>query len=852
MDRGFQKGWKSMTRHSLPEKDTFKGATIGDYLIEEEIGRGNIGVVYHACHKDFQQIEVAIKFITADRLKPGWAKELVKVNLLSGISQVVQYKLHRSEILINVPYVLIFWEYIEGPNLRKYILENEIDISFIEHFIVEIFDAFTAMTAKGITHGDLHEGNILIKPNDDRLPDPTRPVIKVTDFGIGGSDNFLDPKDDYNQLAGICQRLLERIDPATLNGCDKFIYDRLTEEFIPKKLLEKNPTIGEFVKNPRKLKTLLKEIRNDCATISGKQDLQLPLDNPFDYLSCEEMGDKFGVLQTLYSEKFPGYNDLLQRTNTILTGPRGCGKTTILRTLSLKTRLLGGKINIVDQVDEYIGIYYHSNDLYFAFPYLKDKITNDQRLIIGSYFSLSVLYEFIETLRISQKHFGELQKICELGPLEDYLKQCIPTYEKAFYSQSVLDHLGSFIVKQKDLIRIWSTRGDKTTHPVISLPLDFIKTVCRICIDCVPWLKGRVIYFFLDDYSLPRISKPVQETLNDFILLRYSECFFKISTESIVTFHPYDSHGKLLEKSREYDIIDLGDYFLNADEEIKDDFLLGIINNRLQNTKDVDIQYQDIRTLLGKSGRPFNQLARDIRSNDRVYYHGWDMVVQLCSGDVVNILILIRDMMSLIGGPKMLTTYNESVSPKVPLDKQDKAIRELGNDFLNRIEAVPNVGKELRKIAESFGKIAQWYLKNVDSKNEEAKPPHQAFRIEMLDALVFSDEVKEKLKRDYKKDFLADIPKLEELYRELIRYGIFIRDVRGKSQRGAVVPRLYLRRLLIPTFRLTPNKRDPIRLEVGEFYWLLGDPESFYKYMVDKKKLEKRKKNDADSQGKLL
>ncbi len=771
--------------------------------------------------------------------------------MLSGISQIVQYKTHRSEILRGVPYVLIFWEYIEGPDLRKYTIESDIDISFIEHFITEIFDAFIAMKAKGITHGDLHEGNILIKPNDDRLPDPTRPVIKITDFGIGGSHTFLKPKDDYNQLAVICQKLLESIDYAPLNGSDKYFYDRLTEEFIPKKLLEKNPTTGIFVGNPRTLKKLLKEIRTNYHAQSGEQVRQLPLENPFDSLSFEEIGNNFGVLQTLYSEKFPGYNDLLQRTNTILTGPRGCGKTTILRTLSLKTRLLGGRISSVDQLDDYLGIYFHSNDLYFAFPYLKGKINDDQRRIICSYFSLSVFYEIIETLHISQEYFGELQKICDLGAVEEYLKQCIPTYEKAFYGQSVLDHLRSFIVKQKDMIRI-SLAGGVTTSSQISLPMDFIRTVCRICIDCVPWLKGRVIYCFLDDYSLPRISTPVQETLNDFILLRYSECFFKISTESIVTFHPYDSHGKLLEKSREYDIIDLGDYFLNAEERIKDEFLLGVINNRLKNTKNVATQYKDISALLGLSKRSFNQLARDIRGNQRVYYHGWDMVVNLCSGDVVNILILIRDMISLIGEPKILATYKESDGPKVALDKQDKAIRELGNDFLNRIEAVPNVGKELRKIAESFGNIAHWYLRNVDSKNEENKPPHQAFRIEMLNALVFSDEIKEKLKRDYKRDFLADISKLEELYKELLRYGIFVRDVRGKSQRGAVVPRLYLRRLLIPTFRLTPNKRDPIRLEVGEFYLLLGAPDSFYQHMVDKKKHEKRKKIDADSQGKLL
>lgn len=57
-----------MTRSSLPDKNIFKGETVRDYLIVKEIGRGNIGVVYHARHKDVQDIEVAIKFIPASIL----------------------------------------------------------------------------------------------------------------------------------------------------------------------------------------------------------------------------------------------------------------------------------------------------------------------------------------------------------------------------------------------------------------------------------------------------------------------------------------------------------------------------------------------------------------------------------------------------------------------------------------------------------------------------------------------------------------------------------------------------------------------------------------------------------------
>lgn len=68
---------------------------------------------------------------------------------------------------------------------------------------------------------------------------------------------------------------------------------------------------------------------------------------------------------------------------------------------------------------------------------------------------------------------------------------------------------------------------------------------------------------------------------------------------------------------------------------------------------------------------------------------------------------------------------------------------------------------------------------------------------------------------------------LESVYNDLLRYGVFLRDVRGKSQRGAVVPRLYLRRLLLPTFRLTPSQRDNVTMEAEDFLLLLASPREF-------------------------
>jgi hypothetical protein len=83
-----------------------------------------------------------------------------------------------------------------------------------------------------------------------------------------------------------------------------------------------------------------------------------------------------------------------------------------------------------------------------------------------------------------------------------------------------------------------------------------------------------------------------------------------------------------------------------------------------------------------------------------------------------------------------------------------------------------------------------------------------AFRLEIVD--------------EFRIDALA-----REIYRDLVRYGIFIRDSRGKSIRGTFVPRLFLRRLLLPYSALALSKRDSVPLTCEEFKTLLLKPDVF-------------------------
>ena len=90
-----------------------------------------------------------------------------------------------------------------------------------------------------------------------------------------------------------------------------------------------------------------------------------------------------------------------------------------------------------------------------------------------------------------------------------------------------------------------------------------------------------------------------------------------------------------------------------------------------------------------------------------------------------------------------------------------------------------------------------------------------AFRIEVAD--------------EFRIDGLA-----REIYRDLVRYGMFMRDSRGKSVRGTFVPRLYLRRLLLPYCALALSKRDSVSISCQSFVQLLLYPDRFRKEFTGK------------------
>ena len=343
---------------------------------------------------------------------------------------------------------------------------------------------------------------------------------------------------------------------------------------------------------------------------------------------------------------------------------------------------------------------------------------------------------------------------------------------------------------------------------------DILIKICDMLMEKFSFLNDRPFFFFIDDYSSPKITIELQQNLNRLLMQRTSSCFFKLSTESPVSYARNDIDTKAYVEGREFTLINLGLVYIHAGIEEKLQFIEDVFNRRLKAIDNYPVS--DLEALLGSySELNFNEDARLIRHGKRIEFWGKESLCHLCCGDIYHIIDLVKRMVVNIGGAQGLAEIESP--PKISAKEQSKATREQAGNFLKGLRILPD-GSKLVEIVAAFGIIAHSYLRYRNSKNVETNPPWQAHRIEPYEPLKLSNEA-------------------QKIYDELLRYSVFIEDVRGKSRRGKVVPRLYLRRLLIPHFNLTFSMRDSIELEANEVEELLLLPKEFEKSHLVKKGL---------------
>ncbi|MDT5060046.1 MAG: hypothetical protein QOH63_505 [Acidobacteriota bacterium] len=167
-----------------PLTGRYEGMTIeGRYLIERELGRGGIGVVYLARDQQLMGKPVVIKILLEQVFatdSDGWVKKKFRqeVEALARIDHPgVVGVLQAGEMPDGRPYLIM--QYIEGKNLRSVMKAEGMNLAHVAQIIRQIGQALTSAHDRGIYHRDLKPENIMLQALGD-----DEEHVKLIDFGV--------------------------------------------------------------------------------------------------------------------------------------------------------------------------------------------------------------------------------------------------------------------------------------------------------------------------------------------------------------------------------------------------------------------------------------------------------------------------------------------------------------------------------------------------------------------------------------------------------------------------------------------------------------------------------------------
>lgn len=150
------------------------GEILSHYRIEEELGRGGMGIVYRARDEQLQRT-VALKLLPKEVASQAAQREriLKEARAAAALNHPGIPTIY--EVGEQGEYVFIAMELVAGRNLREMIRQGEIDLRQQVRLGADLAAALAAAHAQGIVHGDVKPENIIIQ---------AEARVKLLDFGL--------------------------------------------------------------------------------------------------------------------------------------------------------------------------------------------------------------------------------------------------------------------------------------------------------------------------------------------------------------------------------------------------------------------------------------------------------------------------------------------------------------------------------------------------------------------------------------------------------------------------------------------------------------------------------------------
>ena len=183
-------------------QELYLGVTLKDrYLIERELARGGIGIVFLAQDKQLLSRQVVVKILLEEMAGSEHRAWLMKkfsqeIEALARIDHPgVVGVFDAGQLDDGKPYLVM--QYVEGRSLRSAMDAGKSDFRQVADIVRQIGQALSAAHDKGVVHRDLKPENIMLQTLGEG-----EEIIKLIDFGIAQVTDSQISSPERTRIAG--------------------------------------------------------------------------------------------------------------------------------------------------------------------------------------------------------------------------------------------------------------------------------------------------------------------------------------------------------------------------------------------------------------------------------------------------------------------------------------------------------------------------------------------------------------------------------------------------------------------------------------------------------------------------